>query len=64
MLDWNDLLAAVAVLLVLEGLVPFASPAAMKRALVAILQTPENQLRMAGLASIATGLLLLWWVRA
>jgi uncharacterized protein YjeT (DUF2065 family) len=62
-MDWNDLWAACAIYLVLEGLVPFANPGGMKRALAQLSQLDERVLRVAGLLSMAAGALLLYFVR-
>ncbi len=64
MFDWSDLSAAVALFLVLEGIVPFLDPARMKRALLQLVQIPDAQLRIAGLGSILVGLAFLVFVRA
>jgi uncharacterized protein YjeT (DUF2065 family) len=63
MMNWNDFLAAVALYLVIEGLLPFASPASWRQGLAIIARLADGQLRVAGLLSIAVGLLLLWAVR-
>lgn len=60
---WNDLLAAVALLLVLEGLMPFLNPAGLKRTLLQVAQLPDRVLRTVGLVSMILGALLLWWLR-
>ena len=58
----HDLAAALALVLVLEGILPFASPGAVRRALEAMHQLTDNQLRSMGLASMLLGLLLLYFV--
>ncbi len=60
---WQDLGAAVALLLVIEGILPFLSPALMRRTLQAMLELDDRTLRRAGLASMFMGLLLLYLVR-
>ena len=60
---WNDLFTAVALLLVLEGLMPFLNPAGFKRALIQVAALSDGVLRGFGFVSIAVGLLLLWWLR-
>ena len=60
---WNDLWTALALLLVIEGLMPFLSPAGLKRMLVSVLQVDDRSLRIAGLISMVAGVLLLYWVR-
>ena len=62
-MHWNDLWAAFALYLVLEGLLPFANPGGMKRTLLQLSQLEERTLRFAGLASMIGGALLLYIVR-
>jgi uncharacterized protein YjeT (DUF2065 family) len=62
-MEWSDLWAAFALYLVLEGLVPFANPGGMKRALAQLSQLDERVLRVAGLLSMVAGALLLYLVR-
>jgi uncharacterized protein YjeT (DUF2065 family) len=57
---WRDLGAAVALLLVLEGIFPFINPDGMRRTLLAISQLPDQSLRFAGLTSMLIGLVLLY----
>jgi len=59
-MDWQDLLNALALLLILEGLLPFASPDSIKKLYKTMMETPESSLRMMGLASIVAGLVLLY----
>jgi uncharacterized protein YjeT (DUF2065 family) len=63
-LDWSDLLAALAILLVLEGLLPFVNPAATKRVMAQLAEMTERELRIGGLVSVVAGLLLLVFVRS
>jgi uncharacterized protein YjeT (DUF2065 family) len=63
-LDWSDLLAALAILLVLEGLLPFVNPAATKRVMAQLSEMTERELRIGGLVSVGAGLLLLVFVRS
>ncbi len=59
----SDLLAALCLVLVIEGLVLFVGPAAWKRVAQQLLEIPESTLRMSGAAMIVVGLLALQWVR-
>jgi uncharacterized protein YjeT (DUF2065 family) len=61
---WSDLLAALAILLVLEGLLPFLNPGATKRVFAQLSQMTSRELRVAGLVSMVAGLLLLFFVRS
>ena len=62
-MQWNDLWAACALYLVLEGLMPFANPGGMKRALAQLSQLDERVLRVAGFLSMVAGATLLYFVR-
>lgn len=53
------LLLAVALVLVLEGLLPFAQPALWRRVFEQATRLSDGQLRFLGLSSIALGLLIL-----
>ena len=60
---WSDLLAAVSILLVLEGLLPFLNPSATRRVFEQLARMSERELRVAGLISMVAGLVLLFFVR-
>ena len=59
----NDLLVALGLVLVLEGVAYAAFPGGMKRMLVEMLAQPEARLRTAGLVAAFAGLALVWLVR-
>ena len=63
-MDWTDLLAALALYLVLEGILPFVNPQAMKRFLMTMANFSDQQLRIWGLVSMVAGLILLYAVRS
>ena len=50
-----DLLRAMALMLVLEGLVPFLAPEASKRAYGRLASLPDGWLRRAGLVAMLAG---------
>ena len=52
--------AALALMLVFEGLFPFLSPQGWRQTFQKLLLLRDGQLRFFGLASILLGLLLLW----
>ena len=52
----------MALVLVIEGLLPFLSPAGWRRMFQQILQLRDGQVRFFGLISIIAGLLLVWLV--
>ena len=59
----SELLSAVALVLVIEGLLPFLSPDTYKRAITEMLQVPSINLRWFGLAMMIGGVVLLYFVR-
>jgi hypothetical protein len=60
---WTDLLAALALVLVIEGLLPFASPVGWRRVVLMVARMDDRTLRFVGLSSIIVGLALLTLVR-
>jgi uncharacterized protein YjeT (DUF2065 family) len=62
-MNWQDLWAAFALYLVLEGLMPFANPGGMRRAMSLLSQLDDRTLRIGGLASMLAGAVLLYLVR-
>ena len=59
----SDFLAALGLVFVIEGLMFAAFPGAGKRAVAAVLDTPDAGLRVVGLVSAVFGLAILWLVR-
>jgi uncharacterized protein YjeT (DUF2065 family) len=60
---WQELLTALALLLVIEGLLPFASPSSFRDMLRMASQMDDKALRYSGLFSMIAGLLTLYLVR-
>jgi hypothetical protein len=58
-----DFIAALGLVLVIEGLVFAAFPAASKRAMALMLETAESQLRAVGVVSAVLGVLVVWLAR-
>ena len=54
--------AALALMLVFEGLFPFLSPGGWRKTFLKLLQLRDGQLRFFGLTAILLGLLTLWFV--
>jgi uncharacterized protein len=58
-LDSNDIWTALALVLVIEGMLPFASPDAWRRGVARILKLSDHQIRFFGLSIMLVGLLAL-----
>ena len=57
---WQELLRALAIVLVLEGILPFLSPVSWKRFVHSMLSVPDRSLRIAGLGMMLAGVALLY----
>ncbi|MDT0617769.1 DUF2065 domain-containing protein [Salinisphaera sp. P385] len=59
---WSDLLGALALVMVIEGLMPFLAPECWREWLLQIVTIDARTLRVFGGVMIAIGLFLLNWV--
>ncbi len=59
-MDSDTLWMALALVLVIEGLFPFISPAQWRRMFAQLLQLPDHQIRAFAMVSISAGLLMIW----
>ncbi|MGV7234915.1 MAG: DUF2065 domain-containing protein [Nitrosomonadaceae bacterium] len=60
---WDTLLIAFALMLVLEGILPFLLPGIWRDTFKKLTETGDNQVRFIGLTSMLLGLLLLYLVK-
>ena len=60
----TTLLMALALMLILEGALPFLAPNLWRDTFRRITQMSDGQIRFVGLSSMLVGLLLLLWLRA
>ena len=60
---WNEILTAIALVFVIEGLLPFASPGRYRQMVAQIVLLSDNLIRTVGLVVIVIGLALLFLVR-
>jgi uncharacterized protein YjeT (DUF2065 family) len=63
-MPWQEILTAVALVLVIEGILPFVGPGRYRQMVAQIVRLGDNQLRTFGLAAMIAGLLLLFLVRS
>jgi len=61
-LNSDTLWLALALVLVMEGLFPFTSPQGWRRMFEQLLQLTDGQIRFFAMASILSGLVLIWWL--
>jgi uncharacterized protein YjeT (DUF2065 family) len=62
-MNWEDLLAALALVLVIEGMLPFVNPQSLRRMLESVSRLDDRTLRITGLISMICGVLMLYVVR-
>jgi uncharacterized protein YjeT (DUF2065 family) len=61
--DWgSSILAAIALVLIFEGLLPLISPSTWRDMFAQILQLQDGQIRFFGLGIVLLGLFLLIWL--
>ena len=60
---WTEILTAFALVLIIEGMLPFVSPPRYRRMVAEIVRLSDNHIRNVGLVIMVVGLLLLFLVR-
>ncbi len=59
----EELIRAIALVLVIEGMLPFLSPDGWRQAMAQAGQLPDKTLRIIGLVSMIVGVLILYLAR-
>jgi len=59
---WNELLIALGLILIIEGIMPFMNPAGLRKMMLLATQMDDKTLRTIGLISMVSGLVLLYLV--
>jgi uncharacterized protein YjeT (DUF2065 family) len=60
---WDDLIRAIALVLVLEGILPFLSPDGWRQAMIQAGRLSDKALRTVGFVSMLFGVLILYLTR-
>jgi uncharacterized protein YjeT (DUF2065 family) len=60
---WTDLWSALALVMVIEGLLPALSPKSYRKAMFAMMQMNERSLRVTGLVSMIAGAVFLYLIK-
>jgi len=60
---WTEILTAVALVLVIEGIFPLLAPQAFREAMRAIIARNDQTLRIVGLSSMIAGALIISFIR-
>lgn len=61
---WPDLAAALGLMLVIEGILPFASPGGVRSVFARLAAMDDAAIRMAGAVSMIAGAAVVWLVRS
>lgn len=59
---WDELLTALALVMVIEGIMPFLSPSSMRTSLQKLISMNDSSLRILGFLSMISGVILLYWI--
>jgi uncharacterized protein YjeT (DUF2065 family) len=60
---WTEILTALALVFVIEGMLPFISPSRYRQMVVEMTRLSDSKIRSIGLVAMVAGLLLLFVVR-
>ncbi|MDH5435660.1 MAG: DUF2065 domain-containing protein [Gammaproteobacteria bacterium] len=60
---WIDVLTALALLLVIEGILPFLNPAGLRKTMRMLSEMDDKTLRTTGFFTMIAGVILLYIVR-
>ena len=60
---WENLIPALALVLVIEGMLPFLSPRGWRDAMSQAARLPDNVLRIFGFVSMMAGVIILYFVQ-
>ncbi|MEH6559480.1 MAG: DUF2065 domain-containing protein [Oceanicoccus sp.] len=59
---WHDLIVALCLVLVVEGILPFLSPASWRKMVLNVVQLDDRSMRVMGLVSMLIGVGVLWLI--
>ncbi|MCH8177666.1 MAG: DUF2065 domain-containing protein [Proteobacteria bacterium] len=62
-MNWGDLLSALALVMVIEGIIPFISPKGYKSTMQQMITMPDSTLRYIGFGLVVVGVVSLYLVR-
>lgn len=59
---WQNVVIALALVMVVEGILPFLSPKSWRKMVVSAAQQNDRSMRIMGLMSMLVGVVILYWV--
>ena len=60
---WPEILSAMALVLVIEGMLPFLSPRLTRQAFISVLRMDDISLRVSGFVSMVLGVVILYVIK-
>ncbi len=60
---WDDFWRALCLMLILEGVLPFLSPASLRAHLLQLTRMPDRSIRLVGLSCMIVGVVLLYLLK-
>ena len=54
-MEWETLFSAIALILIIEGIIPFINPQGLRKMLIRVARLDDQTLRFAGLTAIVIG---------
>lgn len=60
---WTELWLALALILIIEGVLPFINPNIMRQAMLKMLELNDRSMRISGFVSMIIGLVILYLVK-
>ena len=58
-MEWSELARAVALVMVIEGMLPFIAPGRWRQMMLSVMQLDSRAIRVIGLLSMLAGILVL-----
>jgi len=62
-MNWTELFSALALVLIIEGIIPFINPQGYKSTMQQMLAMPESALRIVGFGLMLAGAISLFFIR-
>ena len=62
-MQWSDLITALALLMIIEGMLPFINPKLQRHLLIMMIKRHDRAFRLVGFFSMMVGITLLYIVR-
>ena len=60
---WQEIITALGLVLILEGILPFLSPDRLRKSMLAATELDDSTLRIVGFCSMVFGLIIIYWIK-